>query len=109
VTGVCRLDQPKTILPNGFRRRRGPDVGEVHEGRDTARQPRVAVAPWRTTAKVCRLSGLLATEGCRTSRSSATPPGRAPIDGRRGVFRRHGAGRTAISIRHATATEVVGC
>ena len=60
------FDQPQTILPNGFAAEVAvPLWASVHEGGDGRRQARVVYAACgRDRARVCRLSGKLATEGC---------------------------------------------
>jgi penicillin-binding protein 1A len=68
VTGVwVGFDQPKTILPNGF----AADVAvpawtAFMKAATRGDKPEWLFAPAGvTTAKVCRLSGLLATDGCQ--------------------------------------------
>ena len=67
VTGVwVGFDQPKTILPNGFAADVAvPAWAKFMKAATRNDKPEWLVAPAGvTTARVCRLSGLLATEGC---------------------------------------------
>ena len=105
VTGVwVGFDQPHTILPERLRRRhRRAGVGEVHEGRATQRQARVAHRAGRRhdrqglpplgQARDRRLPG------CRGRRQRR--PARAPLDGLHGIFRR-GTEPTTFCDQHPT-------
>jgi 1A family penicillin-binding protein len=67
VTGVwVGFDQPKTILPNGFAAEVAvPAWAKFMKAATHADKPEWLTPPAGvTTARVCRLSGLLATEGC---------------------------------------------
>jgi 1A family penicillin-binding protein len=68
VTGVwVGFDQPRTILPNGFAAEVAvPAWTKFMKAATVHDAPEWLVAPAGiTTAKVCRLSGLLATDGCQ--------------------------------------------
>ena len=68
VTGVwVGFDQPQTILPNGFAAEVAVPVwAKFMKAATRHDKPEWLVAPAGvTTANVCRLSGLLATEGCQ--------------------------------------------
>ncbi|MGH9143791.1 MAG: penicillin-binding protein 1A [Vicinamibacterales bacterium] len=67
VTGVwVGFDQPRTILPNGFAAEVAvPAWARFMKAATSHDKPEWLVAPpGITSARVCRLSGLLATEGC---------------------------------------------
>ena len=81
VTGVwVGFDQPKTILPNGFAADVAvPAWANFMKAATRHDKPEWLVAPESvTTAKICRLSGMLASAGCDDVYAEYFAPGTEP-------------------------------